>query len=340
MKANVIFTRFPGGNSEHPDTTDWMIETVIKAKSDPRIGDVMHWREADTPITMVRNKAVKVAKAAGADFMVMIDSDMRPDLSLKGAKKFWDTAWPFMIDPAVRAEYGIAHTGPCIIGAPYCGKPPHENVFIFRWTTMQSDHPNPDFRLDQFPREEAALRTGIEEVAALPTGLIIIDMRVFDYLESPYFYYEYMDAEETEKASTEDVTFTRDATMAGVPCYVAWDCWAGHHKSKCVGKPGLIYVDDMKEKFQRAIRQGLRSNVRLVARKREQHGQFDPRSFGKPGGRLSGSGPVAAPTQGCFESIQGGVERGAGSEREAGCIGEGAVRGAPSENGFDGGQVP
>src|SRR5262249_44129455 len=119
MKAKVMFTRFPGGNAEHPDTTDWMIETVIKAKSDPRIDDVLHWRISDTPITMGRNRAHKIAKKAGADFLVMIDSDMKPDLP--GEKTFWDVAWPFMFDPAERQKYGIEHPGPCMIGAPYCG---------------------------------------------------------------------------------------------------------------------------------------------------------------------------------------------------------------------------
>jgi hypothetical protein len=310
MQSKVMFARFPGGHVEHPDTTDWLVETVIKAKKDPRISEVLNWRKSDTPITMVRNEAVEVARRAGADFIVMIDNDMRPDLP--GEKKFWDVAWPFMCDLNVRRNAGIEHAGPCIIGAPYCGPPPSENVYIFHWTTQQSDHPNPDFALSQFGREEAAIRTGIEEVAALPTGLIIIDIKVFDMLDPPYFYYEYTDHTESHKASTEDVTFTRDATMAGCPCFVAWDCWAGHHKPKCVGKPGLLFVDDMKAKFRMAIHNGFRRNERIVARKREDYGQCDPRNFGEPGRRVCNSSSSPLVTQGRTTSLQGGAEGGEG----------------------------
>jgi len=310
MKAKVLFTRFQGGNAEHPDTTDWLVETVLKAKSDPRIGEVLHWRISDTPITMGRNRAARDALAIGADFQVMIDSDMTPDLP--GQQKFWDVAWPFMVDQEERAlKHGINFAGPCMIAAPYCGPPPHENVYIFHWTAKQSDHPNPDFMLSQFGREEAAIRAGIEEVAALPTGLAILDLRAYRYLKHPYFYYEWADDTESEKASTEDVTFTRDLSMAGIPCYVAWDCWAGHNKSKCVHKPGLLYVDDMKAKFQDAIRKGLRSNMRLVAREREAHGGNSARNSGQPGGRVHGSCDPAPVTQGCDQGVPRGVAGGA-----------------------------
>ncbi len=72
--VSVMIARFPGGNSEHPDTTDWLIPTVITMKADPRIKDVLNWRIADTPITMGRNHAIVLAQEKKVDFLVMIDS--------------------------------------------------------------------------------------------------------------------------------------------------------------------------------------------------------------------------------------------------------------------------
>lgn len=251
----VLFARFPFGNQEVPDVTDWMIETVIKAKADARISEVRHMRLNDTPITMTRNKVIKAAQQDGADFVVMIDSDMKPDLAIPGAKPFWPTAF----------DFAVQHRGPCVVGVPYCGPPPHENVYVFRWAHVQDGHPNADLRIDQYPREDAAARAGFEEVAALPTGLILIDMRAIASLKPPYFEYEYQDPPfNTVKATTEDVYFTRNLSLAGVPQYVLWDAWAGHHKRKVVGKPTILSCEAVREQFRGAILRGSVSNEVLI----------------------------------------------------------------------------
>ena len=262
--ARVLFARFPFGRADDPDTTDWLVETVLKAKADPRVAEVLHWRIDDTPITLGRNRCLEAAKRAGADLVVMVDSDMKPDAYLASnpnrlgadplARPFWDTSFDFW----------WRHDGPCLVAAPYCGPPPHENVYVFRWATYESDNPNTDLRLEQYPREEAAQRHGIEEAAALPTGLILIDLRALDTIKPPYFRYEWTDRTESEKASTEDVVFTRDISLAGVPNYVTWGSWAGHWKRKCVGRPALLTVDAVREQFIDAVLRGQRSDERLL----------------------------------------------------------------------------
>lgn len=258
-QAKVLICRFPGllpGGAEHPDTTDWLVPTVIKIKSDKRISSVHNWRISDTPITMGRNRAVKMARSIGADLLVFLDADMAPDLYLGRDPKavpFWDTAFNFW--------FKHYDQGPCIIGAPYGGPPPVENVYIFRWARQQDDHPNPDFRLEQYTRDEAADLHGFQEVAALPTGLMLIDFRTFERLDPPYFYYEWKDEEQSEKASTEDVTFTRDASLAGVPNYCLWDAWAGHHKWKCVGRPTRLYPKEISSKFRAVVERQLREEA-------------------------------------------------------------------------------
>jgi predicted O-methyltransferase YrrM len=207
---------------------------------------------------MTRNLAIEAAKAAGADLLLMVDNDMHPDLYVgkeAGARPFWDVA----------IEFIFQHNGPCAIAAPYCGPPPHENVFVFQWGKLESDNPNRDHKLPQYTREQAAILGGIQEAGALPTGVFLLDMRAIERIDPPYFCYEWQnDKLQHEKSTTEDVFFTRNLSLAGVPQYCAWDSWAGHYKLKCVGKPKLLTVSDVREQFRDAIVRNHPANEKLV----------------------------------------------------------------------------
>lgn len=285
LKLNLAILRYPYGgtgstSSEVPDIADWLIETIIQMREDPRIGHISQWRKSDTPIPMVRNESILHAKAAGADLALMIDSDMAPDVELLHgdpfARPFWKTSFDFL--------YGRYLKGlMTIVGAPYCGPPPYENVYMFRYANYQNDSPDVDLRIEQYCREEAAVRSGFEEVAALPTGLILYDLRVFDLVPHPWFYYEYegdgvkcqhcqqrKPGPQAKKASTEDVTATRDFVLHAHmelgynPVFCNWDAWAGHWKPKCVRKPQVITVDYVGEKFVRAAKSGRPANQRFM----------------------------------------------------------------------------
>jgi hypothetical protein len=273
----VGFAQFPGNSSTRPEPPDWVMRTVLKCKKDKRIQDaIWTFNEGDTPITMVRNKCVFEAIRDGVDYLLMIDSDMDPDYLVgydPHSRPFWDVAWEFMVDRRKREKKeGLPYA---TIAAPYCCAPPHESPMIFKWTTSQSDNPNPDHRLLMMSREEAAVRSGIEQVEALPTGLILYDVRVFKRLEElgglPWFDYEWTDKYQIAKASTEDVFQTRNANMAGMPQFVAWDCWAVHNKNKRVGKPVLIYRDDVHACYREAIQRELErgETVQIIAKRGE-----------------------------------------------------------------------
>lgn len=249
-----------GGNggisSEVPDIREWMIPVVLNAHKDERISGIRVWNLSDTPITMTRNRAVLMAREYGVDVLVMVDSDMKPDMDAgtPGFKPFFQSSFDFLV-----SHY---QKGPCVIGAPYCGPPPVENVYVFRWNNLQSDNANPDFQLEMYDRHTAVKMAGIQECAALPTGLIMYDMRAFEMTEpksdadKPWFYYEWKDHFAAEKASTEDVTQTRDLSLAGTqklgynPVYCNWDSWAGHWKPKCVSKPRVIDARGISDKLK------------------------------------------------------------------------------------------
>lgn len=286
QKFDVMFAFFSyGGNGGTacliPAIRRWWGQTVKAIANDPRIRQVWDVDISDTPITMTRNQAVMQARAYGADILVMIDSDNEPDL-LVGidplAKPFWKSSLDFLI-----AHH---HKGPCVIGAPYCGPPPHpikggyENIYIFHWMNVESDDPTTAFKMEQYTREQAAIMDGIRECAALPTGLIMYDLRVFELNEPQpgdeligkggWFYYEHPNHYAAEKASTEDVTATRDISLAGQaklgynPVFVNWSSWAGHIKPKTVGKPTLIAADFVNERYKRAVLANQKSNQRLI----------------------------------------------------------------------------
>lgn len=283
-KLNILICRAPyGGNggisNEHPSIGDWLIETVAAMKSDPRIGDVKRVSIADTPITMVRNRFVEIGRKLGSDAILMVDSDQYPDYELeqgdRTAKPFWNTSFDFLYEHWER--------GPCVIGAPYCGPSPKQNIYVFHWTQMRNETADNRVKLSQYTREHAAMMSGIQECAALPTGLILFDIRCFDLVEPPYFYYQYegdgkrcdgcngqRPGKQTHKSATEDVSATRDISLAGQikngynPVFCNWDAWAGHVKQEVVGKPRPIFVDGVSAKYEKAIRDGLNSDSKLV----------------------------------------------------------------------------
>lgn len=289
---NLAVAGFPyGGNggmsNEYPGVRNFLLEVARKAKADPRIDEIHHRDFSDTPITMTRNQSVLWARQVGADFLLMVDSDMQPDCELledEDAKPFWDTSLDFCIQHFDK--------GPNVVCAPYCGPPPICNVYVFHWAVDDHSDPNTNWRIEQYTREEAARMAGIQPVAAQPTGLILFDMRAFELTDPephynkllkdgvpkedarsvtrPWFYYEYNNVYQSEKGSTEDVTATRDISFAGHLAYERdviycnWDAWAGHVKPTVVRKPKVISADQIQAKYRHAVEQKKTSNRKMV----------------------------------------------------------------------------
>lgn len=281
-KLKLAIARFPyGGNGatshEIPEIGSWLMRLGATLARDQRIEQPpVMLVKSDTPITMTRNRAVLEAHQHDADLLLWIDSDNAPDLYSdyeSGALRFFESSFDFL--------YKRWEKGPAIIFAPYCGPSPHpiaggeENVYVFRWCTRKSTGPDEGrgLWLDMFSREEAAQRTGIELVAAGPTGLMLIDLRginftktpAVDKINPPWFDYEWADPPfNTKKASTEDVYFTRNASLAGVPVYCNWDAWAGHAKPSMIGKPKIITSDRVAAVYREAVLRNIDGGSRTI----------------------------------------------------------------------------
>lgn len=254
-KYRILMAEFPGDCRTHQDTANWVGDTRLMWDRDPDIGRGNHgrWHKATTPVTSSRNMALAFAEREGYDYLLMVDNDVCPDLNYADAKPFWSSSW----------EFAKAHDGPCVIAAPYCGPPPFEMPYVFTWADQQTDDPNPNFQLNAYSRPHAATMRGIQRAAALPTGLMLIDMRGIRKLRHPRFYYEWKEdgpacehcgvkkpGPQIERASTEDVSFSRDLEASGVPIYCNWDAFAGHWKPKRVERPQVLPADVIPHQLQ------------------------------------------------------------------------------------------
>lgn len=237
-KLKVGLFRFTYDMNEMSTTVDWLIRASTWLHDHPRVELVASECINDTPVDMSRNRALKRAQELGLHFAVFLDSDMWPDYEwvhnggkdAPGVQEFLPNA----------LEWALDHDGPCVIGAPYCCSPPEERVLVMKWVVKETGAVAGASQIKSFDREEVATKQGFEEVAALGTGLLLIDMRALERLPEPWFTYEFKDSQHTEKASTEDIVFTRDLHLLGVPQYCFWDAWAGHWKKKMVTKPANI----------------------------------------------------------------------------------------------------
>lgn len=277
-KLNVGFAFFNYGSnggcaSEHPNIRQWIVPLYHKLKSEDRIDQIWTADFSDTPITMTRNGAVEWAKAYKIDVLVMIDSDQAPDLYLgfaADAKPFFESSFDFL--------YGHWDKGPVAIFAPYCGPPAHpvkggaEIPYASHWVNYHSEINPRNFKMDLYSRAEAAVMGGIQEAAAGPTGVCMIDMRCFDLISHPYFDYEYegetkccgtcgqkIPGPRAQKASTEDMYFFRNLSLNGCiklgynTVFCNWDAWAGHWKPLCVGKPQNLTADRVAHVLKEAV---------------------------------------------------------------------------------------
>lgn len=267
-KLDILLTTFPyagtsTGSSLCWDTAEWLIRECHRLQTDPKFTSRIHrvgmpdcGRElCDTPITLTRNRAVQLAREHGAQLLLMVDSDMDPDVHLHdGADR---TAEPFL-DVAIDAIFKHYDRGPLVVAAPYCGPPPHELPYVGVWEAL-ANHEESQFKLRMNTRHEATMMAGLHEAAALATGLILFDMRIFDLVEPPYFFYEMKEPYHDQKESTEDICSTRDLGQACIeklgynPLRCAWSSWAGHNKTTTVKKPRLMTSENVKGKLRDAL---------------------------------------------------------------------------------------
>lgn len=271
-KLKVCIYRFPYGGYEHACVGAWIPNALFTLHTHPRVGACGIESINATPTDMARNRAVRHALDNNVDFMIMVDNDMFPDYQM-GDPNRDKSAMPFLPHAL---DFAIEH-GPCCVGAPYCSQPPQEDVLVSRWRHQEGNDPDGQVKLSKFTREEAIERTGFEEVAALATGLLLIDTRPLALMQGPWFSYQYSDSERTKMISTEDIVFTRDLSMLSIPQYVFWNAWAGHWKLKLVTKPTNLPYNCVPARFAHAYELMKQRQAEAAAKAQAPHGTGNPR---------------------------------------------------------------
>jgi hypothetical protein len=244
QKWRMMLACFPYGGTQRKEITPWAMQAAVWASKQKDIdGGLKYWDQNDTPITMCRNLAVKAALANDIDILIMLDSDMAPDIDKE--HPFLPSAFEF-----IKRRW---HEAPTIISAPYCTAGPDYLPVMGLWRNHKDRF---EIKSDLYTREEAAQLSGVQPCSLQGTGLMALDMRVFSGFEvggatvalpPPWFYYEYVDETNSAKASTEDMVFTRNVTLLfgkhGLEIgFVDWDAWAYHVKTQFVGKPYTVGI--------------------------------------------------------------------------------------------------
>lgn len=250
-KVNLIVNVFTYSKMLHADVMLYTHAVKYQLKDHPRVDEVYISYCSGYPTDRVRNGAVADAKRNRHHFMLMLDDDMMPDIGL--SREYRDPQAVGFFPSAI--DFALSHDGPCCIGAPYTSSPPYQEVLVTKQrTTIPDLEDGLGLRLDKFTRDEASQLAGIQRVAALPTGCLLIDLRAIDVLPPPWFSYEYKDAPlNTAIASTEDTVFSRNLDWLGVPQYCHWSAWAGHHKDFVTQRPLQSPVTDIPQSIYKAI---------------------------------------------------------------------------------------
>jgi hypothetical protein len=248
-KHTIAVGRLVVGGNHRQEIGNLLVEIAVTTLTDPEVkkhvADVLHIPISQTPTPVARNKLVKAARQQDVDYLLMVDDDMSV------AQGFFKTAFVHL----------LKHK-PCAIGVPYVCGGIHNQVQVFEFQSPNNDTQK-SFRLEHVPREDAARRKGIEQIANIGTGAIMYNMAVFDRFEEVHGHCNFFDytysPDHTEVVETEDCYFHRHLYFADVPLFVSWDHWAQHIKPVALDKPYVLARKDIEQVYLSQAESLLRS---------------------------------------------------------------------------------
>lgn len=179
-------------------------------------------------ILQARNILVQRARLNRANYLLMLDPDMIPDVRCGS----WPDAEPFMKS----AKRQLDETPLCVLAAPARGpSPSHEGTQHWRVHTFTKGE---DGEIRRLTMQEAAALRGWQQMEAVGSGLMLIPMEVFAALDDhaerlgsgvvPYFDDVYADETKTDIHYTQDLYFCLRCRDAGIPIFVNFSAWSGH----------------------------------------------------------------------------------------------------------------
>ena len=248
-KYRLLVFRPSGVSIMRPETTDWLCRLQLELC---RIGkfETSTMMGFDQPrIALGRNVAVRNAMDMECDYLLMVDPDMQPDMYVgqhPQAELFFSSSleWLECNGPGIVAA-------PAVSGRPLC----RPNMY------RMEDGDGIAHRYTHQQCRQAIEEPQFEQVAAIGTGLMLINMQVFDAIEKPWFHDLFVDDREDALQLSQDLYFTAGATQSGVPVWCNWFSWAGHAQYEVLGCPGYAaqVKDEDDNKIQMSVRDGVGS---------------------------------------------------------------------------------
>ena len=268
-KVKILLARLVYSGIERAELGTWLALTAGWAATNPGVEDCLHLAVDACPTPVARHQVVEAARAHGCDVLVMVDADTAPH--------------PLFLPAAL--EFLRACDGPAVLASPYVCGGANERVQVFRWTLDRNTSEDLG-RFENYGREEAALKTGIERVACAGTGCFACHTEVFDRIEPPWFDYEYDGQKRLKVVCTEDIFCFRDLDAAGVPICCSWDHWAVHYKTAPLVKPEVLDPASMHARLRGHLlaQEDMPAKEPVPARKRMPRRRSE-RSEGLPGER-------------------------------------------------------
>lgn len=242
-----MLVRFAYGGFERVELTDWVVQTALWAERNPKVEKLLHGHVDDVSVPTCRNRAVLEAIQQGVDILIMADHDMAPDIDK--SKMFVADGFEFITKRW--------HDAPTVLGAPYRSGVGNKQPQIGVWRTH---HDSQNVTLEKYSNEEGQDMHGIQPVAWLGTGLMMLDLRVCTgfpapdgkplALATPWFAEEFDEPYQTKRVCGEDVYFTRNASVVfgehDIPVvFCAWDHWSDHMKIDGAGRPVTVTSTDL-----------------------------------------------------------------------------------------------
>tara|TARA_R110000803_G_scaffold205530_4_gene272287 strand:+ start:9249 stop:10088 length:840 start_codon:yes stop_codon:yes gene_type:complete len=243
MRKNLklAIARPVGGGYEHPDCGTYVAMTSVDACQLESFDAADHICPQKNRILEARNWIVKKAIDIEADYLLMVDPDMCPDVEHNGPnyRPFFTSSFEFL-EQLYAGHHGFPAGTPGVIAAPALSGPPEFKCNVFEPTNVKGG-------IRRISQSEARDRRGqIERVALIGTGLILIDMKVFEKVKVPWFDDMYKSPLKETVWTTQDSYFCNNCNENGVPVWCNWYSWAAHWKMTRVDRPDDLIIEKTK----------------------------------------------------------------------------------------------
>jgi hypothetical protein len=180
---------------------------------------------------ILMNRNLAAADAIDGDLLLFVDPDMVPDIGFGTTYRLPDAIANRQKRFLESSLLFLSRHPASIVGAPAIRDGDLEyNVFVH--------DENGQRRITRAEAEQRLASPCIEEVAAVGTGLMLIDMAAIRRLTPPWFNDVYDDGMMTSLHASQDVWFCDRARQAGCHIFCNWYAPCGHVKSQVL-VPGV-----------------------------------------------------------------------------------------------------